>query len=617
MNTTVTLDASPWTIGSLFFGSPDKNWIVSGGTLDGCTNMAVSRNTATVNSTLAGTKMIKRGTGTLYIGGNTNTASDIMIVEGGTLEFIGSSVTTATNLYIGNNAVNQDGGTLNIKDTAALGVTNSFLLGNPGGVSGTINQSGGTVTFSGAIDDFRIAHWPSETCSYVLSGGTLNLVAGGRIGWDGTGIMTVTGGTFNAGTVQVGRNNAVSTLNLNAGTANINSIWVSPGSYSGNRCNISGTTIVDVVNFHIGQVTGSSGIADQSGGTVTVSGNVRVGHYPNETSTYMMSGGSLILTGIPIVNPFTGGVNEQNSTLYLGIDGTGEFLQSGGSISAAALVLDNRGNTAGTDIYRLTGGSFTIGPWGIQGNVSTEIDLGGGTIGASDSWSCTLPIFLTGTNGNVTFNTGNNTITLSGILSGTGGLTKAGTGILNLNATNTYSGATTVSNGTLVLGAAASVSNTTSLFVGNGAVFDARAAGIFSMPAGSKLGGYGTVSGEVVMAAGAILSPGETNAAGVLTISSNLNVSAGMVYNWQYNAITGTGDLVRVAGDLFLPSMATVNVTRTTSEMPGRVTLFSYNGSCTPANLAKWVVNGTSGEIRNDTNRHEVVLVSGLIVLVR
>ena len=58
--------------------------------------------------------------------------------------------------------------------------------------------------------------------------------------------------------------------------------------------------------------------------------------------------------------------------------------------------------------------------------------------------------------GNITLGTatltagGNNTsTTFSGPLSGTGGLTKAGTGVLTLSGANTYSGATTINGGTL------------------------------------------------------------------------------------------------------------------------------------------------------------------------
>src|SRR4029078_3661263 len=56
--------------------------------------------------------------------------------------------------------------------------------------------------------------------------------------------------------------------------------------------------------------------------------------------------------------------------------------------------------------------------------------------------------------GSATLTTGNNLdTTYSGVVSGTGGLTKQGSGIFTLSGTNTYSGNTTINAGTLKLGA--------------------------------------------------------------------------------------------------------------------------------------------------------------------
>jgi autotransporter-associated beta strand protein len=57
---------------------------------------------------------------------------------------------------------------------------------------------------------------------------------------------------------------------------------------------------------------------------------------------------------------------------------------------------------------------------------------------------------LTGASGtNVTFDTQAAAVTLSGVLSGVGGLTKVGTGTLTLSGANTYTGATRLVNGTV------------------------------------------------------------------------------------------------------------------------------------------------------------------------
>ena len=57
---------------------------------------------------------------------------------------------------------------------------------------------------------------------------------------------------------------------------------------------------------------------------------------------------------------------------------------------------------------------------------------------------------LTGDGGNANVDSAGNAVTLSGVLSGVGGLNKVGSGTLTLSATETYGGNTTVNGGTLV-----------------------------------------------------------------------------------------------------------------------------------------------------------------------
>src|SRR5260221_3653666 len=84
--------------------------------------------------------------------------------------------------------------------------------------------------------------------------------------------------------------------------------------------------------------------------------------------------------------------------------------------------------------------------------------------------------------GNVTLNANtltaggsNATTTYSGVMSGTGGLTKAGTGTLTLNGTNTYSGTTNVSAGTMSVNGSAAIAATSNQTAGTGATADLTA----------------------------------------------------------------------------------------------------------------------------------------------
>ncbi|HEY3321932.1 MAG TPA: autotransporter-associated beta strand repeat-containing protein, partial [Planctomycetota bacterium] len=402
------------------------------------------------NLVTGGGNLTQAGAGTLDLPSTGYVFGDVTINNNGALEFIGTSTATATNLYIGQYI----GGTVNISGTAAVTITNNLDVGYVAG--GTLNQTGGTLTCSGgAADHLMVGFAAGETSFYNLSAGTLSLpTAYLRVGYNGSGVCNVTGGTINSGSnIYVGANNVASAMNISGGTVNAPYIGVSPGNSSGNTLNVSGTAAITVGNLFAGEGSGFSGTIQQAGGAITVNGQVRIGHWPNNVSTYTMTGGTLTLTAVPGANPFAAA--EQNGALYLGVDGTGVMNQSGGTITTPALVLDNRGDTpAGTDTYTMTGGTLVLGSWGIQANASTQINLGGGTVAASASWTSTRPMTLTGTNGNVVFdNRGTaNAITLSGVLSGAGALNKTdsvGTGTLTLGGLNTYTGNVTVNRGTL------------------------------------------------------------------------------------------------------------------------------------------------------------------------
>jgi len=330
--------------------------------------------------------------------------------------------------------------------------TGNFFLGDQWGRSTTVNQSGGSVTING---ETRVGHWGGETSTYTLSG-TGSLVANGgfNVGWDGTGIFTQTGGTsaFNGGLAI----RTTGTVEL-AGNGTSTASFIGMG-YNGNGAmlRVKDTHNLTTNSLFLGEYN-TAGTVEQSGGIVTVQNQLRLGHWGNQVNRYTLSGGELHLTGTP-----SGGGPEYDGILHVGVDGTGIFTQTGGDASAYGIILDNRSGTPGIDTFTLDGGTFTVGPWGIShgtwgGTYDYQINLGGGTLGASADWSSPLPMTLTGAVGDATVNTQNpvtsvgHTVTLSGVLSGPGGLVKDGDGTLIISGANTYAGTTTVDGGKLVL----------------------------------------------------------------------------------------------------------------------------------------------------------------------
>ena len=110
----------------------------------------------------------------------------------------------------------------------------------------------------------------------------------------------------------------------------------------------------------------------------------------------------------------------------------------------------------------------------------------------------TLANTLGTTAGNITFETDNgtgtaNNITLSGVLSGTGGLneTSAGAGILQLSGANSYQGGTTVNGGAVQLSGSGTLGNTSgALAVNTGGTLDLNGT---SQTVGNLTGTGGTI----------------------------------------------------------------------------------------------------------------------------
>jgi autotransporter-associated beta strand protein len=125
------------------------------------------------------------------------------------------------------------------------------------------------------------------------------------------------------------------------------------------------------------------------------------------------------------------------------------------------------------------------------------------------------------------------------------GLTKSGTGSLTLTAINTYTGATTVSAGTLILSGTGSIATSGTITVASGAVLNVSGVtGGFSVASGQSLMGSGTVTGALSVGSGGRLAVG--NSPGTMTFNNDLTLSAGSLGDFEINGLTsGLYDLAR------------------------------------------------------------------------
>ena len=178
--------------------------------------------------------------------------------------------------------------------------------------------------------------------------------------------------------------------------------------------------------------------------------------------------------------------------------------------------------------------------------------VGGATTFGGLSGIGTLPLPA---NFALTLGNNNTTSTFNGAVTGAGAtVTKTGGGTLTLNGANGYTGDTTISQGTLALGAAGSIGGLVS--VSSGATFDVSAAGGYSLT--KTLSGLGAVTGNLTDAVGGKITPGGDGVVGTNSFNNNLTLNGGTCYidvdvgNSKNDQINVTGSLTLTSGTIQL-----------------------------------------------------------------
>ena len=425
------------------------------------------------------------GYGYLYIGNNSGSSGSYSLSGSGQLsafmEYVGLSgagtftqwggTNSSSYVYLGNNSGSN--GSYTLTGSGVLSASGEYV-GLSG--TGTFTQYGGTNSST----YLYLGTGSSSIGSYNLSGSGLLFASSQFVGNSGMGTLTQSGGTNNLGS------DGSLDVGYNAGSI---------GSY-----NLSGSGLLTAQSVEYVGYSGT-GTFTQSGGTNSIRGKsaLCLGEQSGSSGSYSLSGSGLLSA-----------YNEA-----VGISGTGTFTQSGGTnMVMGAFSL----GSAGT--YNLTGGALLVP--GIRG--TGAFNLGGGTLVANASFSTSQAMTLTG-NGNI--NTGGYPVTLFGVLSGPGGLSKIGSGPLTLATANTFGGNTLVSGGTLALGSSLALQNST---------LDSSGSGVLSF-------------GSLVSATlGGLTGPGMLSLANSASSAIALTVGANNAGTTFSGMLEGAGGLTKVGG---------------------------------------------------------------------
>ncbi len=554
----------------------------------------------------------------LHVASNSGSTSTVTIGAGQTLSVTGTGgfrVGVVNSAKARTNAVFTGGGALVVNNTAAnfeagIQTATGAVPGADTGADSASNQNVTTVDMTGLssvsvnVNFFRVGYGLNNGTTLSLSN-TANYLTANAVqisdsnGWNAQAATMVLGTGINVietDSITIGVSKGNGTLKFQSQTAGSAGTVEIRGK--------SGATTNITVGANNGTNTGAvpTGVLDLRGHAATVNaGNLIVGRRDNvsngATGTVYFSAGTFNVNNVDLGSISGNSTGEAKGTLS--ISGGVFTVNAGGSFKLATFSNTNTSGKA-TAIVEILGGALISnadivevgGTSSTTTNTTSTITLNGGTLD------------MTGHHIGSAANTINTLTLAAGTLKDTGeinggaAISKTTTGTLVMQGNNAYTGATTVSGGSLL------VNNT------HTGTSSATGSNLVTVTNTTTLGGNGRIAGAVTVNSGGTLAPGgnattitagTTGLAtdiGTMKIEGTLNVSGGASVavqlktggahglNATFDPVTGVltsvsgvsedggNDRLIVTGEITLDASSKLVVTLASGYIPTRGSVF-------------------------------------------
>ncbi|GAB2575428.1 autotransporter-associated beta strand repeat-containing protein [Dyella jejuensis] len=524
----------------------------------------------------------KTGAGALSLSADSSAFTGATSVSGGTLLVDGAlggnvdvTATVGGQGTLSGNVTIENGGVLAPGDQGGsigtLNVGGDLLMQQGSAYSMDVGTPGAPLGLAGSSDSVSVAG------NLTLNGVTLNINDAGGMGpgiyriFDYAGTLSESNGGITLGTIPAGDTLSIQTLtadkqiNLVDSTGLTLSFWNANGQASSTQAgggsgtwSVTSQTWTDANGDITAPMGPQPGLAIFSGapGTVTVdnsAGAVSATGLQFASGGYLMTGDTLTLVdnagAAPIIRVGDGSSNGASYSAEIDnvLAGTAGLAKAD---YGTLILAGNNTYTGGTTI---SGGTLQIGNGGTTGSIVGDIANSGALMfDRSDSTSFT------------------------GIISGSGSVAQIGGGTLTLTAANTFTGATTISNGTLALSGAGSIASSSGVSdsgtfdisnASNGASIN-RLSGNGSVQLGAQtltltsaadtFSGVIAGNGGLTIAGGTEILTGSNTYAGATTISSGTLAlgSGGSIGNSSSVSDSGTLDISSTSNGASINSLS-------------------------------------------------------------